>query len=39
LILKPVALSETKKAAAKAWVKQKPTVLEITISAEVPPLI
>jgi benzoylformate decarboxylase len=28
-----------KKAAAKAWVKQKPTVLEISISAEVPPLI
>ena len=28
-----------KKAAAKAWVKQKPTVLEIPISAEVPPLI
>ena len=27
-----------KKAAAKAWVKQKPTVLEIPISAEVPPM-
>jgi benzoylformate decarboxylase len=32
-------IGEIKKAAAKAWVKQKPTVLEIPISVEVPPLI
>jgi benzoylformate decarboxylase len=32
-------IGEIKKAAAKAWVKQKPTVLEIPISAEVPPLL
>ena len=32
-------LEVIKKAAAEAWGKQRPTVLEIPISAEVPPLI
>jgi hypothetical protein len=32
-------IGKIKKAAANAWVKQKPPVLEIPISAEVPQLI